>query len=260
MHNILLDILEKKKLDLEEQKKNMSLEEIKEKALQMIKTDSLFKESILSSKDIALIAEIKLASPTIQSLGSEDEFLEKAEQYEKYGATAISVVTEKYYFKGDTEFVTRLKKKIQLPVLQKDFIIDEYQIYEAKAIGSDAVLLIARYLDNETLKTFVTIALELAVESIVEINNEEDLEKALLSDTNIIAVNARNLENFSVDVEKACMLMKKIPKKFITLGFSGIHSSAEVTQYKNAGAKGVLVGTDLMRARNIGEFMKSLRL
>ena len=243
MHNILLEIIKKKQEDVLAQKKN----------------NTMFREKILSAKDIAIIAEIKFSSPTSPSLGKPTELLQRAKEYEMSGAIAISIITEKYFFKGDPAFVTKIKKTVRLPILQKDFVIDESQIYEAKILGVDALLLIARLVTKEKLRKFVTLCLELGIEPVVEINNEEDLEKACITATKIIAVNARNLETFAINVSEACRLLTKIPKKFITLGFSGIHSSDEVLQYKKAGVKGVLVGTSLMQTKNIKKFIKELQ-
>jgi indole-3-glycerol phosphate synthase len=205
-----------------------------------------------------LIAEVKFASPTNYHLGSSDDLLQRVKEYEQAGADAISVITEKHFFRGNTAFVSKIKKAVKLPVLQKDFVIDEKQIYEAKEIGSDALLLIARLVDKKILKEFVNLCLNLHIEPMVEINSEEDLKKAIATKTNIIAINARDLETFAVDVAKACELMKKIPDRFIKLGFSGIHSPKEVLQYKKAGAKGVLVGTSLMQAKDIVNFVNEL--
>lgn len=242
MHNILLDIVEKKKQDLVKSKKNFGK----------------FKDAV--SFPVSIIAEIKLASPTHPHLGSQEEILERAVLYEKAGANAISFITERHYFKGDISFIPRIKERVGLPVLQKDFVIDAYQIYEAKRAGSDALLLIAKLLEKEKLREFVAVCQGIGIESVVEVNDEEDLEKSVATNTEIIAVNARNLEDFTVDVNKACELLKKISGAFITLGFSGIHSKEEVEKYKHAGVRGVLVGTELMKAKNIGEFIKSLKL
>lgn len=260
MHNILLEILRKKRNYLKEQKKKVTLEELKKDLYKKNVAKFLFKERILSSPGIALIAEIKLASPTIKSLGSEEEIISRAIEYEKSGASAISFITEKYYFKGEISFIPQLKRKIHVPVLQKDFVVDEYQIYEGKKVGADALLIIVRYLNTELLQNFISLCFKLDIEPIVEINNNEDLEKAISTTTNFIAVNARNLEDFRIDVDNACELLKKIPEKFLKLGFSGILSSEEVRKYKNAGAKGVLVGTKLMKEKNIKEFLKSLKI
>lgn len=262
MHNKLLEIIEKKKEDLILQMQNVSLHELKEKceSSHAAEYENKFRKNIIDVKDIALIAEIKFASPTNPSLGSQEELLERAKAYEESGADAISIITEPHFFKGEIAFIKKVKQHVTLPVLQKDFVIDVYQIYEAKSIGSDALLLIARLLDAEALKSFVRICNELQIEPVVEINNEEDLKKAVETEANIIAVNARDLETFEIDVTSACELMKKIPDNFIKLGFSGINFSDEVVQYKNAGAAGVLVGTSLMKAKNVSGFIDSLRV
>jgi len=242
MHNILLKIIEKKKLELSQNKNNL-----------------LFKEKILSAKNIGLIAEVKFASPTNPNLGSKEKLLDRVKKYEKGGADAISIITEKYFFKGDVKSIELVREQIKLPVLQKDFVIDKRQIYQAKEVGSDALLLIARLVDKKTLQSFVELCFELDIEPVVEMNNEEDLKKTLATKTNIIAVNARNLENFKIDIDAACKLIKKIPNKYIKLGFSGINSKKEVIKYKNAGARGVLVGTSLMKTENIKEFIERLK-
>jgi indole-3-glycerol phosphate synthase len=256
MHNILQEIIENKKKEIGNKKESkISFEASSKPSV----AGSLFKKNILDAKGIAIIAEIKLASPAHPDLGSEKEIFERAKAYERAGANAISFITEKNYFKGDVKFVPELKKTVSLPILQKDFVIDESQIHEAKEIGSDALLLIVRYLDQEALQKFVDLCLRLGIEPVVEINDDADLEKAVATNTNSIAVNARNLEDFTLDVDKACRLLKKIPDRFIKLGFSGIHSAKEVQQYQDAGARAVLVGTELMKAGNVKEFLTSLR-
>ena len=156
MHNILLEIIEKKKQDLLEQRQQISVQALKENTENFFSED-LFKKNIVNAQGVALIAEIKFASPTNPHLGSSSDLLERVKQYEHAGADAISVITEKHFFKGDPAFVTQVKKIVTLPVLQKDFVIDACQIYQARAIGSDALLLIARLVDGETLKQFVVL-------------------------------------------------------------------------------------------------------
>ncbi|MDP3987562.1 MAG: indole-3-glycerol phosphate synthase TrpC [Candidatus Levybacteria bacterium] len=258
MHNFLSEIIKKKREDITKQKKTVSIVVLK-KQINVLKSTNGFKNKLLSS-NFLIIAEIKLASPTMVFLGSKDNVLERAIAYKNAGAQALSVITEKHFFKGDIGFISLIKNKIQLPILQKDFIIDEYQIYQAKENGSDALLFIAKLVDEKTLKEFIVLSQKLGVEPVVEINDEDDFKKAIKTNASIIAVNARDLETFKVDVDKACDLMKKIPDKFIKLGFSGISSSAEVEKYRKAGAKGVLVGTALMKAENIEEVMRSLKI
>lgn len=242
MNKVLRNILENTKKDIKEKKQF-----------------GIFSKSLLKAKKIAILAEIKLASPTEKSLGGEKDILKRAIKYEKSGADAISFITEKSVFNGNIKFISKIKSKVNVPVLQKDFVIDPYQIYEAKNAGSDALLLIVKILDQKTLIRFVEICLEIGIEPVVEINDKKDLEKALKTGTKIIAVNARNLDSLEVDVERACKLLKLIPDKFFKLGFSGISSKEEVERYKNAGAKGILIGTNLMKAKNTEKFLKGLR-
>lgn len=220
-----------------------------------------FINAILTPKrgDVAVIAEIKFASPTEPSLGTKSDLVKRAKQYEEAGTDAISLIVEQKVFKGSLSDVAKVKKTVSLPILVKDFVTREEQIYQTKKAGAEAILLIAKLVDGVTLAGFVTKVQTISLEPVVEINTEEDLQKALMTNTKIIAVNARNLDTLKVDVEGACRLLSKVPDKFIKLGFSGINGRAEVDRYQRAGAKGVLVGTRLMKAKNIKEFIGGLR-
>jgi len=224
MHDMIKEILRLKREEIKSYKKGHSINNIFLKALQ--KKDK-----------IALIAELKFASPSAGILGSPADLLTRAKIYEQARVVAISVITEKHFFHGDPQFVTQVKKHTSLPVLQKDFIIDERQIYQAREIGADALLLIARIIDKEKLKQFVHRCHILAIEPVVEVHAEEDLDKAMATETKIIAVNARDLDTFIVDVAKACLLLQKIPDQFIKLGFSGVNGRKEVESYGKAGAQ-----------------------
>ncbi len=239
MDNFLKKIIEKKRKDL--------------KRLKQIRFLNLF------GKKMVIITEIKLASPTVPYFGSEKNIVKRAVDYEDAGANAISIITEKHFFKGDINFISKIKRKINIPILQKDFVINSYQIYQAKIIGADALLLIAKIVNKKTLIEFVSLCQEIGLEPIVEINDKSDLKKVLTTSTRIIAVNARDLETFVVNVDQACRLMRKIPNRFIKLGFSGIKSVSEVNKYRNAGAKGILVGSSLMKTKNIKKFIKELK-
>jgi len=245
MHNILLDIIRKKKKDIQKTHKAHA-----------------FKNALLNPhySNTAFIGEIKLASPTMKLIHPTIDITKQAVEYEHVGLDAISVITEKHFFKGDPSFIQNIKQKVQLPVLQKDFIIDESQIYEAKQLTSDALLLIARLVSEQALIQFVSLCQRLGIEPIVEIHNDEDLYKAVATTTSIIAVNARNLETFVVHVDMACKLLKKIPDRFIKLGFSGVQSSKEVKKYQSSGVRGILIGTGLMKTKNIPKFMNSLKI
>lgn len=244
MINKLSQIIENKRREVRKKKKNRD-----------------FLGAILKPKQgkISIISEIKLYSPTEGKLGDEKELEERAVLYKKSGADAVSLVVDKKYFAGDLKFVRRVKNSVSLPILVKDFIIDPYQIYEAKIYGADAILIIAKIINRKQLKDFVELSFKIGAEPVVEIQNNEELNNAIAADTRVIAVNARNLDTFQVDIDRACELCKIIPKKFIVLGFSGVSDDEDVMKYENAGVKGVLVGTSLMKSKNPGNLIKEFK-
>lgn len=225
----------------------------------MLRTKPVFKDAMIKGKRTpSLIAEIKLASPTRLFFEDEKDIVACAKEYQKAGVDAISVVTEKHFFKGDPAFVTHIKKVINTPILMKDFVIDPFQLFEAKRVGADAVLLIAKIVTKQRLAALVLQAFAIGVEPVVEIHDEKDLQKALATKAEIIAVNARDLTTFKVDVDRALLLLQKIPNTYVRLGFSGVSSSKDIMLYKQAGAKGILVGTSLLDAKNVANFIEEL--
>lgn len=256
MHKVLQDILKSTKEEVEKRKIELPFED------QVLYPHTPFKEKILNPSigDIRLIAEVKLASPSAGKLGEQVDVLNRLLEYQHAGADAVSIITEGKHFKGSLDLLVTVKRSISgLPILQKDFIIDDFQIEEAQRLGSDALLLIARIVDDSKLKQFVKLCREKDIEPVVEIFNSDDLNKATESGTEIIAVNARDLDTFEVNVDRACEVLKNIPDSFIKLAFSGVRSRAEVEKYKKAGARAVLVGTQLMRSDNIDELIKELK-
>ncbi len=256
MHNKLEEIIEKKKLDIKQQK---PFDFAQGKRVRHGKEFLQSIQNAFQTKGIAVIGEIKFASPAAGTLGTEKDLVSRVSAYEAAGVDAISIVTEKHFFHGDVSFVTKIKEVVRIPVLQKDFVIDTQQIYQAKQIGADALLLIAKLVSGEQLQEFVLLCQSVGIEPVVEVHDKSDLEKALATQTKIIAVNARNLDTFAVNVANACQLLETIPDTYIRLGFSGITSKKEVQLYKNAGANGILVGTSLMKSSNIQEFLGGLR-
>jgi len=264
MNDMIKKIIEMNKVDL--------LKRIESKPVRdMQKTISRLPKALDFAgafSEFGIIGEIKLASPLAGQLANPEEVLDIALEYKqslpsedskKGGADAISIITEKYFFKGDINFIKQVKEETGLPVLQKDFVVDPYQIYESRVNGADALLLIAKIISPDQLKRFVGLCLEIGLEPVVEINDEFDLENALGTNTRIIAVNGRDLDTFEVDVERACELIGKIPDKFLKLGFSGVNSKKEAEKYRKAGARGILVGTSLMKSRKKKEFLEGLR-
>lgn len=214
---------------------------------------------ILKNKRFILMSEIKIESPSEGNLGKLSDVSRLAGLYQAGGADMISVVTEKKMFGGNLGMIKEIKKTADLPVLCKDFIYRISQIDKVKEAGADAILLIYFISGKEKLKKLYVQAVKSGLQPVVEVDNEEDLDEALSEKYPVIAVNARNLRDFSVDREKAIKLLKKIPGDFISLAFSGVRDKEDVKRYINAGAKGVLAGTSLMRAENKSEFLKTLR-
>ncbi len=262
MHKILEEIIVMTKQDLGIRKERIPQELLVTMIYNNKFPVSTFKTAITHPKTgtVAIIGEIKLASPTEPALGSLEDMLDKVDEYEEAGADAISLVTEKHFFKGDISYVKKIKSGSHIPVLMKDFVIDEYQVYEAQLVGADAILLLAAVLEKEDLARLVDVAEEIGIEPVVEVYDEEDIEKIEGLEHHIVGVNARDLEKFSVDVDHACVIMEKIPDRFVKIGFSGIMSSKEVKKYKEAGAHAVLVGTSLMKAKRVKDFISSLRV
>lgn len=198
----------------------------------------------------SLICEVKKASPSKGEITKDFPYMTIAKEYEDGGAAAISVLTEPEYFKGSNRYLTEISGSVSIPVLRKDFTVDEYQIYEAKYIGADAVLLICALLDKDTLKEYICICDELGLSSLVEVHREEEITMALEAGARIIGVNNRNLQTFQVDFNHSIKLRKLTPPEIIFIAESGIKNSEEISALKAAGADGALIGETLMRSRD----------
>ena len=215
-------------------------------------------KSILKKPGLHLIAEIKRASPSKGELRPGLDVVGVASIYQRQGLELVSILTEEKFFKGSSEDLARVKQNTGLSILCKDFIIDSYQIYEAKFYGANAVLLIAKILSRERLKKFINIAKNLGMDAVVEIHNKTDLKKALGKGlgVEIIGINHRNLEDFSVDLEITENLLSRIPKEKLVIAESGIKSSQEIKYFRELGVNGVLIGESLMLAKDIAEKLK----
>lgn len=207
-----------------------------------------------------VIAEVKKASPSKGVIRKDFDHVAIAKSYETAGAAAISVLTDKEFFHGSLSYLTDCGSSVALPVIRKDFIIDPYQIHEARAAGADAVLLIAALLDTEQLRAFLGVARELGMCALVEVHDEEELESALEANAGIIGINNRNLQTFEVDLETTFRLIKSIPRYVLKVSESGISSHADLVRLAEAGVDAVLVGESLMRAPDPGKKLKELIL
>jgi len=199
---------------------------------------------------INIIAEVKKASPSKGLICQDFDYLGIAKDYERGGASAISVLTEPKYFQGDNSYLTAIKEKIRLPILRKDFIIDEWQIYEAKSIGADAILLIVAALSKTQLRSYLRLARSFKLQTLVETHDEKEVETALAAGAEIIGVNNRNLQTFEVSLETSAKLRTLVPKDKVFVAESGIRTIEDIAILKKLGCDAVLIGESLMIASN----------
>jgi len=214
------------------------------------------------SAPLAVIAEVKKASPSAGIIRPDFDPVKIAKEYEKAGASAISVLTDQKYFKGSIEDLKKVAKAVKIPVLRKDFIIDDDQIFEARLAGADAILLIVAVLDDDTLSEFVRISRNLSMQTIVEVHNEKEMERALNTPTKIIGVNNRDLKTFKVDVNTSVRLAALVPanRKITLISESGIRSSEDAKKIQEAGFDAMLIGEELMKSKDVENKMKELSL
>lgn len=212
-------------------------------------------ERALSSPGISFICEIKRASPSKGLISPEFPYLEIAKDYEQAGADAISVLTEPEYFLGNNEYLSQIHQLVSLPLLRKDFTVDPYQIYEAKAIGASAVLLICALLDTKELTKYLKICESLGLSALVEAHDEAEVHSALLAGAGIIGVNNRNLKNFKVNFETSLRLRSLVPEGVLFVAESGIKTETDIRTLADAGVHGVLIGESLMRSPNKKELI-----
>ncbi|PGT87454.1 indole-3-glycerol phosphate synthase TrpC [Bacillus sp. AFS040349] len=212
---------------------------------------SFLEALITSNRDMALIAEVKKASPSKGLIKENFDPVEIALAYEKGGADCLSVLTDSPYFQGKREYLTAIKKAVNLPVLRKDFIIDSIQIDEAKRIGADAVLLISEALEPALLKDLYQYSYELGLDVLVEVHDQHNLEQVLHVITpKILGVNNRNLKTFETNIQQLEGMASSIPEEILLVSESGIYTKEDLDLVKKYGAKAVLVGESLMRKEN----------
>jgi len=247
---ILSRIIEEKRRVVEEAKRAKPQERLI-KEVKNICVKSSFKKNISRPHHINLIAEIKKTSPSKGILRGDFNPSKIAITYQANGACAVSVLTDERFFEGKLEYIKKIKENISLPVLRKDFLIDEYQIYESVASGADAILLIAELLSANEMIKFYGIAASLGLDVLIEVHNEEDVEKALATDASIIGINNRDLHTFKVDFSVTQKLIRHIPQNKIKVSESGIKSYEDVMFLKSLGVNAVLIGEAFMEADDI---------
>lgn len=258
---ILDKIVERRKLQLIKEKSLITIEEIK-KVLENnrgIRKDFPL-ESILKTRDLTLIAEVKKASPSKGIINANINPVEVALKYQASGAGAISVLTEEEFFMGNNTYLSDIAKKVHVPVLRKDFIIDPYQIYHSRYLGASIILLIVAILDRDKLKEYLSIADSLGLDSIVEVHTEEEVLTAIEIGARIIGINNRNLNTFEVDLKTTRRLMELMPDDKLVISESGIKTAEDIGYLKSLGVKGILIGETLMRSADIGTAIEELGL
>lgn len=257
MHKTLSLILESKKKRIKVLRKNQEgfLSLIK-KAPQPLS----FKEAINRKGKVSFIAEIKQASPSAGILRKDFSALELARTFKSGGANALSVVTEEDFFLGKINYIEEIRKQINLPILRKDFIIEEVQILESRAVGADAILLIMAILDEKLAARLYNFSKELGMDVLVEVHTEKELKKAINLGVEIIGINSRNLHTFEVNPERTKKLMPFIPEEILKVSESGIKTMKDMLLLKGLSVDAVLVGEALMRADNVSEKLKELNI
>lgn len=250
--NILDEIVAKTKSKLEEKKQGLPLEELSSKIDFENLKETNFKKS-LQNKAEAIIAEIKKASPSAGIISDNFDPVLKSKEYESFGASALSILTEEDYFLGNIQYLKDVKATTSLPILRKDFIVDEYQIYESKLIGADCILLIASILNDEELKNFSETADRLKLDYIIEVHDEKELQRVQHFSNAIIGVNNRNLKTFDVDINNSVELKKIFEGENIFIAESGIKSKKDIEYLKQHNINVFLIGESLMK----GDFFET---
>jgi indole-3-glycerol phosphate synthase len=248
--NVLDEIVLNTKSKLEVTKSKTSLKELILQVNKLKIEKSNFKQS-LTFKDQAIIAEIKKASPSAGIISEDFDAVRKAKEYESFGASALSVLTEEDYFLGSIQYLKDVKAISNLPILRKDFVIDEYQIYESKLIGADCILLIVSILSDKELERFTSLADALGLDYIIEVHDEEELKRVEDFSEAIIGVNNRDLKTFDVNIENSIRLRNLFKKENIFVAESGIKNQKDIDKLSKHNINVFLIGESLMR----GDFL-----
>lgn len=254
-------IVDTKKEEVAKLSETFNLYEIEQRISQLQATKG-FQQALTKqhrNRDLALIAEVKKASPSKGLIRPDFDPISLAKAYEQAGADCLSVLTDEQYFKGSNEYLSAIRNEVALPLLRKDFIIDEKQIYEARLIGADCILLIVAILSDEQLSSFAALAKQLTLDVLVEVHDEQEMERVLnLNVFTLIGINNRNLHTFETSLETTKRLIAMMPKEALKISESGILSVDNYEYVKACGADGVLIGEHFMRQPHVGEAINQL--
>ena len=242
-----------------EEKAAVPLSEMKKRAEALdANTDFPFRKA-LSGDEISFICEVKRASPSKGLIAPDFPYLDIARDYERAGASAISCLTEPFWFKGRDEYLAEISNAVKIPVLRKDFTVDEYMIYQAKTLGASAVLLICSILSKEQLSEYLGIAHSLGLSALVEAHDEDEVRTALSVGAGIIGVNNRDLRTFTVDINNSARLRKLVPPEVLFVSESGIKTAADIEALRSNGTNAVLIGETLLRSPDKEAALDELR-
>jgi len=257
--DILDRIIEDKREEIACAEQKLPLAELKKRIDdQPCPGKNLFSRALSASDEVALIGEIKKASPSRGVIREDFDPAALAAAYAEGGASALSVLTERNYFQGDQEYLLQIKRNSGLPVLRKDFIFSAYQLYESRLLGADCVLLIAAALEDSPLSDFIAMAQELALETLVEVHDEAELERAKACQARIIGVNNRDLRTLEVSLDVSRRLAALLPDSSLRVSESGITSYDDIKLLESLGYDAVLVGEHLMRQSDVARAAKIL--
>lgn len=257
---MILETIAKETIErVKQEKEECSLDDIRKRAEGVMKRTPFAFEEALRGEGLHVICEVKKASPSKGIIAVDFPYLDIAKEYEAAGATCISVLTEPKHFLGSNQYLSEIAAEVDIPILRKDFIVDEYQIYQAKVIGADCVLLIVSLLSFDTLKCYLNICESLQLSALVEAHDEEEVKIAIAAGARLLGINNRNLKNFHVDIDNSLRLRTLIPKDIIVVAESGITTREDVSDIEAADIHVVLIGETLMRSQNKKQILKELR-
>ena len=248
MKNILDQIVEQKRIEVQQKQQIQSIEDLKQSSY-FSKSVISAKESVLNPIKTGIIAEFKRKSPSKGFINKNAKVEDVVKGYQQFGASIVSVLTDEDFFGGSITDLQTAKKHLDIPVLRKDFIVDEYQVYETKAIGADLMLLIAECLSKDEVYNLAKLAKEIGLEVLLEIHSEDQLEK-VNEHIDLIGINNRNLKTFIVDTEKSKQILKQLPIDLIKVAESGISDPEVVKDLKAAGFQSFLIGENFMKNEN----------
>lgn len=256
---ILEQIARDTEIRVTQQKKKVPLGTLKKAAYQM-ETDTGFPfEKALAKEGLSFICEVKKASPSKGIIAEDFPYLDIAKEYEAAGADAVSCLTEPKYFLGADSYLKEIAENVKIPVLRKDFVVEEYQIYEAKALGASAVLLICALIEPVLLKRYIQVCDTLGISALVEAHDEKEISHAVWAGARVIGVNNRNLKDFSVDVGNSTRLRALAPKEILFVAESGIKGPEDIARLEENEVNAVLIGETLMKSRDKKKMLSYLK-